>query len=140
MRQQRRKTQDGVGRKKIDGVDLCQSIKPRDVQFARQHFCQDSRSRHRSQYGCGILRFQQAQHLLGDALSRQNGKPRLLRASCAQGLSIDLTFAVPGVKAEQAQDAQIILADARGGVADEAHAPRLQILDAADEIEHLAIR
>ena len=42
------------------------------------------------------------------------------------------------MEAEQAQDAQIVLANAPRRVADEPHAARLQILDAADEIENLA--
>ena len=43
------------------------------------------------------------------------------------------------MEAEQAQDAQIVFADARRGIADEAHAAGLQIVDAADGVEDLAV-
>ena len=57
----------------------------------------------------------------------------------AQRLGIHLALAIPGMKAEQAQDAQIILGDAGGGIADKAHPPGDQILHAAMIIENLAI-
>ena len=44
-----------------------------------------------------------------------------------------------GGEAEEAQDAQVVLADALGGIADEAHAPRREIGVAAERIEHLAV-
>ena len=41
-------------------------------------------------------------------------------------------LAVGGVEAEEAQDAQIVLGDARRRIADEAHAPRREIGKPAD--------
>ena len=52
---------------------------------------------------------------------------------------IELALAVPGLEAEQAQDAQIILADARRGIADEAHPAGFQIRKPADDVEHRAV-
>ena len=43
------------------------------------------------------------------------------------------------MKAEEAQDAQIILGDAGRGIADEAHAARVQIGKAADIVVHRAV-
>ena len=43
--------------------------------------------------------------------------------------------AEPRVEAEEAQDAQMILGDALQRIADEADAPRLQIVDAAEIVE-----
>ena len=52
---------------------------------------------------------------------------------------IERPLAVIGVEAEEAQDAQIVLFDARLGVADEAHPPRDEIGIAAKRIEHRAV-
>ena len=56
-----------------------------------------------------------------------------------QRAGVDLALAVPGMKTEQPQDAQIVLADARRRIPDETNASRLQIRDAADEIDHFAV-
>ena len=86
-----------------------------------------------------IFGFQQPQHFLLHALAGKLCETGLLRRRRAQRFGVDLALAVPGVEAEQAQDAQIILADARRGVADEAHASGLEIGDAADRVENLAV-
>ncbi len=63
--------------------------------------------------------------------------------SLAQAFSpfgVGSPVAVPGEEAEEAQDAQIILADARLRIADEAHAPGFQIVQSAERIEELAVQ
>ena len=74
--------------------------------------------------GAGFSASKQPQHFLGDAFAGKLRDAALFRRRRAQRLGVDLALAVPGMEAEQAQDAQIILADARDGVADEAHAAR----------------
>ena len=59
------------------GVDLRQIFQARDIRVARQHLRQDSRRRHHAQHGRGIFRFQQAQHLLGDAFAGEFGDAAL---------------------------------------------------------------
>ncbi len=53
--------------------------------------------------------------------------------------AIGCAFAVAGVEAEEAQDAQIVLADARRRVADEAHLAALEIRKPADMVMHRAV-
>ena len=48
-------------------------------------------------------------------------------------------FAEMRMKAEEAQDAQIILRDPLSRIADEAHAPRRDVGEAADIIVHHAV-
>ena len=47
--------------------------------------------------------------------------------------------AIGGMEAEEAQDAQIVLGDARAGIADEAHAARFEIGKPADVVVHRAV-
>ena len=48
-------------------------------------------------------------------------------------------MAIGGVEAKEAQDAQIVLGDAPVRIADEAHAPRGEIIESADMIEDHAV-
>ena len=52
---------------------------------------------------------------------------------------IGRAVAIGGMEAEEPQDAQIILGDARRRRADEAHAPRGEIVEAADIIVDRAV-
>ena len=52
---------------------------------------------------------------------------------------VRLAFAISGVKPEKAKDAQIILGDAGGGIADEANAPRFEIGKPADIVVHRTV-
>jgi len=53
----------------------------------------------------GIFRFQQPQHLLGDALARKPRDAALLGRHRAQRTGVDRALAVPSMETEQAQDA-----------------------------------
>ena len=57
------------------------------------------------------------------------GKCRLVRRA----------IGIAGEKAEEAEHPQIILGDARRRIADEAHAPRPDVREPADEIDHFAV-
>ena len=48
-------------------------------------------------------------------------------------------LAIGGVEAEEAQDAQIVLGDARCRLADEAHAPRRDVVEPADVVVDRAV-
>ena len=69
------------------------------------------------------------------------------RPSCSGGaggeaLGVEAAgrVAVPGVDAEEAQDAQVVLGDAPRRVADEAHAAGAEVGQAAERVDHLAVR
>ena len=72
-------------------------------------------------------RRQQAQHLLAHALRRQPRQPFALGDAGGEAVRVGRAFAVFGGEPEEAQDAQVVLADALAGLADEAHAARLEI-------------
>ena len=52
---------------------------------------------------------------------------------------VERALAIGGMEAEEAQDAQVVFRDARGGVADEAHAPRLDVGEPADIVVDRAV-
>ena len=66
---------------------------------------------------------------------------RPARAGDAGGKPVRIGRALPvsRVKAEEAQDAQIILGDTLAGIADEAHAARFEVGEAADIVVHRAV-
>ena len=57
-----------------------------------------------------------------------------------QTLAVETAGGEAGREAEEAQDAQVVLADALIGVADEAHASRGEIVESADGIVDAAVR
>ena len=84
-------------------------------------------------------RRQQAQQLLAHALSRQDRQALALGHAGAEAVRVGRALPVLGREPEEAQDAQVVLADARAGIADEAHAPRGEIGIAFERVEHLAV-
>ena len=65
-------------------------------------------------------------------LARQLRKPGAAGDAGLHALAVRRAVAVGGVKAEEAENAQVIFGDARGRLADEAHAPHLEIVKPAD--------
>ena len=84
-------------------------------------------------------RRQELQELGADALARQDGDAGPLAHGGGEAGLVRQSFRIFRMEAEEAQDAQVILADARRRVADEAHAPALEIGEAADMIVHGAV-
>ena len=81
-----------------------------------------------------MLGNEQLEHLHAHALARQ-----LLEAGAGvdaggEALWVGSALAIGGVEAEEPQDAQIVFGDARRRVADEAHAPRLDVGEPADVV------
>ena len=83
-------------------------------------------------HGCATIsgprgRRQQAHKLLAHALGRQAlASPSRSRTQAARPAASGAPAAILGREAEEAQDAQVVLADALARIADEAHAPRLR--------------
>ena len=88
-------------------------LEPHHIERPGKNFRQDLCCRHAAQCGHGVFRFQQPQHFPADALARQLRKSRFPGGSGVQRCGIQIALAIPGVKAKQPQNAQIILADAR---------------------------
>ena len=93
---------------------------------ARQHPRQPAGGGEGRDGGCRVGRGEQLGQLGADPFARQTVEPLDEFGAGGKALGVDLV-AVPGVEAEEAQDAQIVLADALAGVLDEPHPPRLRI-------------
>ena len=72
---------------------------------------------------------QQAQQLLAHPLGRQARKPFALGNAGGKALGVGRALAILGRQPEEAQDAQVVLADALPRLADEAHAARREVGD-----------
>src|ERR1700730_287192 len=77
----------------------------------------------------------QLQKLGAYSFAREAGKAVSLANGCRTPSRIELAFAEIGRKTEEAQDAQIVLRDAPGGLAYEAHFARRDVVEAASVIE-----
>ena len=84
----------------------------------------------------GAPRRDELQELGADPLARQHREAGPLRERRREAGRIERAFPVGGVEAEEAQDAQVVLANARRRLADEDDAMRLQIRQAADVVVH----
>ena len=87
---------------------------------------------HQAERGQRVLRREQLGHLGLDALAREAAQPGRGGGTGGERRGIGRRPAVVGEEAEEAQDAQIVLGDARRGVADEAHPARREIGPAAE--------
>ena len=86
-----------------------------------------------------MRREQQFQKLHPHPLARQGFEAGARNDAGVQSRGVGMVLAVPGVKAKKPQDTQIVFGDPRRRLADEAHAPRRDIGDAADIIENPAV-
>ena len=74
---------------------------------------------------------EELEDLHAHALARQLLEAGARRDARGEPLRVRSALAISGVEAEEAQDAQVVLGDARCRLADEAHAPRLNIVEPA---------
>ena len=87
-----------------------------------------------------MRRHQELHHLHAHALARELVEPVAAGDAGGKPFGVGMAAgAVGGVKAEEAQDAQVIFRDALCRIADEAHAPRRQIVEPADVIVDRAV-
>ena len=98
-------------------------------QDQRQH----ARLGHQGHGGGGIGGGQKLAHLVPDAFARNLRKARAQFMAGGKGLHVGLA-AIPGQKAEKAQDAQVILGDAGAGIADKAQLARGKVGKPADRV------
>src|SRR5690606_33885623 len=87
-----------------------------------------------------IGRGQHAAQLGPDPLARKMLQTVLVPRAAFQTVGIRPSFSVPGKEAEEAQDAQIVLADAIVRIADEAQATGADVVDAANQVHYPAVR
>ena len=86
-----------------------------------------------------MRREQQFQKLHPHPLARQCLEAGAREDAGVQSRGIGMTLPVPGVEAKKPQNAQIVFGDARRRLADEPHAPRRDIGDAADIVVNPAV-
>ena len=120
-------------------LDLGHVLKAREIGNAAQHRDEDAAFRHHGEHGRRVPGQQKLEQLRPHPLARQLRKSATRGDAGGKAHGIGHALAIGGVKAEEAQDAQIILGDAFLRLADEAYPPRLEIGEAADVIVHSAI-
>src|SRR5262249_19039488 len=79
------------------------------------------------------------EQLHADALARQLLETAASRDTGRQPFRIGCSIAIGGVKAEEAENAQVILGDAARCIADEPHAPRGDVRKPADVVVELPL-
>ena len=108
----------------LDGDQTGEVVRSRRI---RQQTGEHAGCPHRLDGGQGVGCRQELQHLGLDPLARKRGN-RV--CCCLAGLErrrVRRSLPVPGMESEEAEDAEVILGDARRGVADEADAAGFQI-------------
>ena len=95
--------------------------------------------RHRGDRAGRTFRDHQLQHFHAHAFGGKRGEAGAAGNAGEISGAIRFARAIGGMNAEEPEDAQVILGDARGGIADEAHAPGADIIQSADVIMHHAI-
>jgi hypothetical protein len=103
----------------------------------RQHVIEHAKLTHPRHSRSRIGQAQQVEHLHADPLAREAFQCRCKLGAGAFRLAISRQGTEASLKAEIAQDPQVILADALVGIADEAQAPCLKVGDATEPVEHL---
>jgi hypothetical protein len=136
---QRCQSQDGIGDEVERGFERSEAVEEGRPGRGGKH----ERDQPVAQHGAHQLRpaqsDEQAQHLLAHPLGRQQAKSSALGNAGGKALGVGRTLAIVGGQAEEAQDAQVVLADARRRIADEAHAALGEIGIGAERVEHLAV-
>ena len=111
-----------------------------EIRHAAEHAAEQAGFRHHGERRDRARRDQELHQFHAHALARQSREPGARQDRGMQPGCIGRAFAVPGMEAEEAQDAQIVLRDARRGVADEAHMAPLEIGKPADVVVHACRR
>ena len=104
-----------------------------------QHRLQDAVPDHLRHHRHRAGRDEQLEQFGRDALTRQRHQVVGTRGARVEPGPVD-GVAESRVEAEEAQDAQVILGNALQRVADEADAPRCEVREATEPVEHLAAR
>ena len=87
----------------------------------------------------GAARDDELHDLHANALGRQHRESFALADRRVETGTVERSLAIGSMETKEAQDAQIIFADALSRIADEAHAPRFEIGQSANRIMHDAI-
>ena len=119
--------------------DVCQSAEQMGPRRNRKHIGGKPVALHGGDELGPTSRRQQAQQLLANALSRQDRQTLALGHAGAEAVRVGRALPVLGREPEEAQDAQVVLADALPGIADEAHAALGEIGIAFERVEHLTV-
>ena len=106
-----------------------------------KHRLEDGRLGHRREGRGRVGGCEQLGDLRPDPLAREGLEALAGTGAGGETLHVEpfLRMAVPGEEPEEAQDAQVILGDARRRVADEAHMPGLEVGQAAQGVDQRAV-
>ena len=138
VQQQRGQAEHRIGRAAERGFDFYQAGQQMRIEVQVKRF-QDAvdgeRGRRVDRAGGG----QHPEKFRANALAGEIGEAGTLGDTGVEAGGIGFPAAVFGIKAEEAQDAQVVLADSLVGVADEAHAACREVRIPAERVVHGAV-
>ena len=98
-----------------------------EQRHAAENPIEQSNFRHRGEHRHRMLGEQELDELGADALTRQLVEAGAPGDAGGNPCRVERALAIGGMKAKETQDAKVVFGDARGGVADEAHASCLDV-------------
>ena len=128
-----------VGRKRRRRFDLDHVGEARELRHPAEQQFHEARFRHHRQRRHRIGGHQQLDEFAAHPLARQRPQPVARDDAGMQPGGVGRATGIGSLEAEEAQDAQIVLGDAAGGIADEADPPVPEIVQAADVVVHHAV-
>jgi hypothetical protein len=136
---ERREPPHRIGGKAERGLEPGHGAGTGDERHAAQNRSENPRFAHHRQRRHRVRCDDQLHELGAHPLARQDAKSAAADNGGMQAGRIGSAVAVYGMKAEEAQDAQVVLGDARGRIADEAHAARRKVGESPDIVVHCAV-
>ncbi len=121
-------------------LDFHHVLETRQQRHAAEHRAENARFRHDGERRRRVRREQKLQQFHAHALARQHFEPAARDDAGVQAGSVERARAVPGVKAKKTQDAQIIFGNPLVRIADETHAARRDVGNAAGIVVNRAVR
>ena len=130
---------DGIGLERERRLEFAHVGVTCEQWHPAEHRLEQSNFRHHGQHRHRMLGQQELDELHTDTLTRQLFEAGASGDAGGDPCRVERALSIGGMKAKEAQDAQVVFGDARGSVADEAHAPRLDVGEPADIVIDRAI-
>ncbi len=122
------------------GIGLCaDALEPPEFRYPAQEPGEKSMVGEDADGLSAVARHENLHQFVTDALARQEREAFALGPRCGQTLGVGLHLGVFRVEPEEAQDSQVVLADARMRVADETHPPRREVRDALGVVVDVSV-
>ncbi len=135
--EERRQATQGIGRR--CRFDLLQAAQNLRIFRARQYFGEHAHLRHNIDHRRRVGRGQQFEHFIAETLARELAQRLCPGGSGGKAGAVGRACAVPGVEAEETQQAEMVFGDALAGIANETNTAGLNVLHAVPGIVDIAL-